>query len=370
MHLGVPRETKDGEKRVGMTPEGVAALIARGHRVSVEQGAGSRIGLDDQRYSAAGAELVAQASEAFAAELVVKVKEIQRAEYSLLRAGSMVFCFQQLAPDPQLLDAVLAAKVISLAYETVRGDDGTLPLLAPMSSISGRLAIQAGMWALQGENGGSGVLLPGLDDIAPGTVVILGAGNVGANAAHVAIGIGARTIVFARTRARLDALARRYPGRLETHLGDEKTIAEYARDADLVVGGVLMPGRLSPKLLSRATVASMRPGSVIVDVGIDQGGIAETSRPTSFSKPLYTELGVLHYCVPNMPSACARTATLALTQATLPYVLAIAENGLRQALASDPGLAEGLQTCQGHVTHAHLAADTGRTAISHAEALA
>ncbi len=370
MHIGVPLETKDGEKRVGMTPHGAAALIARGHRVSVEQGAGNRIGFDDDRYKAAGAEIVAHPAAVFAAELIVKVKEIQHAEYGLLKAGSIVFCFQQLAPDSKLLDAVLAAKVSSLAYETVGGDNGTLPLLAPMSRISGRLAIQAGMWALQGENGGSGVLLPGLDDVAPGTVVILGAGNVGANAAHVAIGIGARTIVFAKTRMRLDALAQRYPGKVETHVSDEKKIAACARSADLVVGGVLTPGRLSPKLLSRATVSAMRPGSVIVDVGIDQGGIAETSRPTSFSRPLYTELGVLHYCVPNMPSACARTATLALTQTSLPYIMAIAEHGLRESLSRDPGLANGLQTCMGHVTYANLAADTGRKAVPYAEALA
>jgi alanine dehydrogenase len=251
--------------------------------------------------------------------------------------------------------------VAGLAYETVTAADGSLPLLAPMSRIAGRLAIQVGMWALQTGNGGSGVLLPGVEGVSPGTVVVLGAGNVGANAAHVAIGIGARTRVFAKSRPRLDALEARYPGRVETALTDPDAIADSVRQADLVVGGVLTPGRLSPKLLSRDTVAAMRPGSVIVDVGIDQGGIAETSRPTSLSQPLYRELDVLHYCVPNMPATCARTATLALCHATLPYVLAIAESGLEQALHRDRGLAAGLQTFAGRVTCANLAADTGRS---------
>jgi alanine dehydrogenase len=239
-----------------------------------------------------------------------------------------------------------------------------------MSRLAGRLAVQAGMWALQSENGGSGVLLSGVDGVAPGKVVVLGAGNVGANAAANAIGIGAHTTVFARTRARLDELERRFPGRVETCLADIPRIESTAADADLIIGGVLTPGRLSPKLLRRSAIANMRPGSVLVDVGIDQGGIAETSRPTSLRAPVYVEEGVLHYCVPNLPAACARTATLALTQATLPYVRRIADQGLRQAMIEDAGLANGLQTAMGHLTCPNLAADTGRDMVSRDEALA
>jgi alanine dehydrogenase len=370
MRIGVPREIKDGESRVGMTPAGVAALAARGHRVLVERDAGSRVGFGDTQYAAAGAEIAGHAADVYACDLVVKVKELQRGEFGLLRPGLAIFCYQHLAPDPMLLDAVLKARVCSLAYETVTAADGSLPLLAPMSKIAGRLAIQVGMWALQTENGGSGVLLPGVEGVNPGNVVVLGAGNAGTNAAQVAAGIGARTSVFARTRRRLDLLDRLLPGGVETLIADSANVAGKVRDADLVVGAVLTPGRLSPKLLSRAIVASMRPGSVIVDIGIDQGGIAETSRPTSHSAPLYREEGVLHYCVPNMPAACARTATLALTAATLPYVLNLADHGLRGALERDSGLGCGLQTAWGHVTYANLAADTGRPAVSRTEAMA
>jgi alanine dehydrogenase len=370
MLIGVPRETKNGESRVGMTPAGVAALREHGHRVLVESGAGSRVGFVDAAFVEAGAEITTHSKDVFAAQFIVKVKEIQPAEFPLLHSGSAIFGFQHLAPDPGLLDAVLTSGVCCLAYETVTDMAGGLPLLAPMSKIAGRLALQMGMWALQTTNGGSGVLLSGVEGVTPGKVVVIGAGNVGANAAYNAIGIGARTTIFARSRARLDAIDKLFPGRADTRLADQAQIIESVLDADLVVGAVLMPGRLSPKLLSRATVARMRPGSVIVDVGIDQGGIAETSRPSYHSAPLYCEEGVLHYCVPNMPAACARTATLALTQATLPYVLRIADLGLRVALARDPGLASGLQTGMGHITCSRLAMDTGRKPVAHTEALA
>jgi len=370
MKFGVPREVKDGEHRVGMTPAGVAALVAAGHRVLVERGAGTRVGFHDAAYAAAGAAMTDDPSEVFGADLVCKVKELQPVELERLVAGSAIFGFQHLAPDPALLDAVLGARVHCLAYETVTDGSGGLPLLAPMSRIAGRLAVQVGMWALQMENGGSGVLLPGVDGVEPGAVVILGAGNAGGNAADVAVGIGARTTVFARGRTRLDLLAARHGGRLATRVSDAGDIAEGAEQADLVIGAVLTPGRLSPKLIRRETVARMRPGSVIVDVGIDQGGISETSRPTSHSAPLYLDQGVLHYCVPNMPSACARTATLALTNATLPRLLAIAAHGFRGALARDPGFAAGLQVSDGHVTCPNLALDTGRPAVPLAGALA
>jgi alanine dehydrogenase len=370
MRLGVPREIKDGESRVGMTPAGVAALVAAGHQVLVEHGAGARVGFDDAAFAAAGAALTGDAAAVFAADLVVKVKELQPAEFDRLVPGTAIFCFQHLAPDQALLDAVLAARVHCLAYETVQDRDGGLPLLAPMSKIAGRLALQVGMWALQMENGGSGVLLPGVDGVKPGTVVVLGAGNVGANAVDIAVGIGACTIVFARSRPRLDALLRQHAGRLDARLSDAGEIADCVERADLVVGGVLTPGRLSPKLIRRETVARMRPGSVIVDVGIDQGGISETSRPTTHSSPLYRDQGVVHYCVSNMPSACARTATLALTSATLPYVMAVASLGLEAAAAGDAGLAGGLQVSHGRITSANLAVDTGRTAVGLAEAFA
>lgn len=368
MLIGVPREIKDGESRVGITPAGVAALRAHGHRVRVETGAGGGTGFADAHYTEAGAEIAAHADDIFAAEFVVKVKELQMAETAMLRPGIIVFAFQHLAADRALLEAVLAARASCLAYEAVMDAAGGLPLLAPMSKLAGRLAIQAGMWALQTHNGGSGVLLSGVDGVEPGKVVVLGAGNVGANAAFNAIGIGARTTVFAKSRKRLDELERKFPARVETLLADSANVGDCVADADLVVGAVLTPGRLSPKLLSRANVAGMRPGSVIVDVGIDQGGIAETSRPTSFSDPLYRDEGVIHYCVPNMPAACARTATLALTQATLPYVLRIADLGLRSAVAQDAGLANGLHTTLGHVTCSNLALDTGRNSIPREEA--
>jgi alanine dehydrogenase len=364
--IGVPKEIKDGEYRVGLTPAGAAALVAQRNSVLVESGAGAGVGMNDAMYETAGAALTTDRAAVFAADLVVKVKELQTREFPLLRPGTIVFCYQHLAPDPGLLDAVLVARVHSLAYETVVDAGGALPLLAPMSRIAGRLAIQVGMWALQMENGGSGVLLSGIDDVPPGKVVVIGAGNAGANAAHVAIGIGVHTTVIARTRLRLDAVEALYPGRVTTLVADTGTIEQCVAEADLVVGAVLTPGRMSPKLLSRATVAAMRPGSVIVDIGIDQGGIAETSRPTSHSAPLYRSQGVLHYCVPNMPAACARTATLALTHATLPYVLAIAQFGLAGAIRRDPGLGKGLLTSEGQIVNPELAADTGRRATEFA----
>ena len=362
MLIGVPGEIKDGERRVAMTPSGVAALTGRGHRVLVASLAGAGVGFGDAMYQAAGATVTGDVAAVFAAELVVKFKEVQPAEFSMLRPDSIVFCYQHLAADAVLLDAMLAARVHSLAYEMVTSADGELPLLAPMSKIAGCLAIQVGMWALRMENGGSGVLLSGIEGVPPGKIVILGAGNSGASAARIALGIGADTTVIARTRRRLDAIESSYRGRVRTLVAEQAAIDEHVRGADLVVGAVLTPGRLSPKLLSRRIVASMRPGSVIVDIGIDQGGIAETSRPTSHSAPLYREEGVLHYCVPNMPSACARTATLALTQATLPYIEAIADHGLAEAMRRDPGLGKGLLTSKGHIVNSDLAADTGRVA--------
>ncbi|HEX6689740.1 MAG TPA: alanine dehydrogenase [Burkholderiales bacterium] len=338
MRIGVPREVKDGESRVALSPQGVSSL----KNVVVEAGAGLGVGFSDDDYRKAGATI----GDAWDCELVVKVKELQEPEYRRPRRGQTVFGFQHFGPDPELLDAALASGATFIAYETVGQADGSLPILAPMSAIAGRLALQVGAWCLQKQNGGSGVLLPGLDGVAPGKVVIVGAGNVGGNALHVAHGIGADVTVFSRTAK--PGLKARYPR------AEFRTDGLSITGADLVICGVLTPGQMSPKLITRAMLRAMRPGSVLVDVGIDQGGIAETSRPTSHSAPTYVEEGVVHYCVPNMPAAAARTASLALERAVLPYVLQLVDGGLDEKLKS------GIQVRAGKVTHEHLARDTRR----------
>ena len=337
MRIGIPREVKDGEHRVALSPLAVRSLS----RVIVEPGAGTGVGFSDDDYRAAGATL----GDAWDCELVVKVKELQESEYARPRRGQTVFGFQHFGPDPELLDAALASGATFVAFETV-GQASGLPILSPMSAIAGRLAVQAGAWCLQKQNGGSGVLLPGLEGIPAGNIVIVGAGNVGANALHVAHGIGAAVTVFSRSPK--PALQGRYPN------AAFRTGALAIQDADLVIAGVLTPGRMSPKLITRAMLRAMRPGSAFVDVGIDQGGIAETSRPTSHSQPVYIEEGIVHYCVPNMPAAAARTASLALERAVLPYVKRL----VAQTLDSD--LKSGVQVKDGKVTHEHLARDTGR----------
>ncbi len=341
MRVGIPREVKDGESRVALSPQGVTRLALP---VVVEPGAGAAVGFPDADYVAAGAQL----GDAWQCELVVKVKELQPEEYARPRPGQTVFGFQHFGPEPALLDAALASGATFVAYETVGQGDASLPILAPMSAIAGRLAVQIGAWCLQKHNGGSGVLLSGVEGVAAGRVAILGAGNVGANALAIAHGIGAQVAVYAKTGRRFAALRERFPrARFATEL-------EALEDADLIVGAVLTPGRMSPKLVTRATLGRMRPGSALVDVGIDQGGIAETSRATSHSAPIYVEEGVVHYCVPNMPAACARTASLALENAVLPYVRMLA------AGKRDAALAAGVQVHAGRVTHEYLARDTGR----------
>ena len=359
MIVGVPREIKDGECRVGITPEDAHELIGTGHEVRIEHGAGAGVGFADTHYAAAGAHVVASAREVYAADLVLKVKEIYPQEYALLRPGLITFCFQHFAPAPALLQACIDARVTAIAFETV-GQSSGLPVLKPMSEIAGRLSLQMTMWALQTINGGSGVLLQGTPSVAPGKVVIIGAGASGANAAHVAVSLGCNTVVFARSRGRLDLLDAAWPGKITTHVYDATTLAREIAGADAVIGAVLNPGQTSPTLITRAMLRSMRKGSVFIDIGIDQKGIAETSRPTSHSAPLFVEEGVLHYCVPNMPAAVARTATLALAQATLPYVKALCTKGLRAAIESDMALREGVQLHNGQVVHALLARDTAR----------
>lgn len=307
----------------------------------IEPGAGAGVGFSDDDYGKAGAIL----GDPWQCELVVKVKELQESEYAKPRRGQTVFGFQHFGPDPELLDAALASGATFIAFETV-GQESGLPILSPMSAIAGRLAVQAGAWCLQKQNGGSGVLLPGLEGIPPGTITIVGAGNVGANALHVAHGIGASVTVFSRTPK--PALKGKYP---QTEF---RTGPLSIETADLVIAGVLTPGQMSPKLITRAMLRGMRPGSALVDVGIDQGGIAETSRPTSYSEPIYVEEGVVHYCVPNMPAAVARTASLALERAVLPFVKKLLLGEMGAALAT------GVQVKGGKVTHEHLARDTGR----------
>ena len=345
MRIGLPREIKDGEFRVALTPSGVGELVQAGHEVTIGLNLGIGVGFSDQEYEKAGA----MAGNPWDCELVVKVKELQEPEYRLPRRGQTVFSFQHFGPEPALLDAALASGASFIAFETVGQDDGSLPILAPMSAIAGRLAVQVGAWCLQKHNGGSGVLLPGAAGVPPGNVVILGAGNVGSNALAVAHGMGASVTVIAKSKKRFPALKREFP--------DVKFKGNASIDvatADLVIGGVLTPGRMSPKLITRSMLRSMRPGSALVDVGIDQGGIAETSRPTSHSDPVYVEEGVVHYCVPNMPAAVARTASLALERAVLPFLKVLAVKG------TNPEIKSGIQVHAGKVTHEFLAHDTGR----------
>jgi len=362
MNVGVPRELKDGERRVGVTPDGVRRLVADGHGVRVAANAGAAVGFTDADYRAAGAQ-IADPEAVWRCELIVKVKELQPAEFPLLVRGTTVFGFAQLNRDPVLLEAVLAAEIDVIAYETVRDAAGRLPLLAPMSRIAGRLAPIEGAHALATDRGGAGVLLTGVDAVPGAKVVVIGAGNVGGEAARIAARLGARVTVFSRGAARREALASALAA--EGHaiaacaLDDPRDarFVERVIDADLVIGGVLEPGTLSPKLLSRELLSAMRPGSALVDVGIDQGGIAETSRMTKLSAPTYVECGVVHYAVPNMPSLVARTATLALTDATLPCVRTLAGKGVARALAADAALAAGAMVRDGAIVHAGLAAD-------------
>jgi len=357
MLIGIPKEIKDHEYRVAVTPDGVAALVAAGHQVRVQTGAAARIGFTDDAYRAAGAQIVADAAAVYAAQLIIKVKEPQPAEIALLRAGQIIFCYLHLAAERGLTAQLLDRKIIGVGFETVTAAGGT-PLLAPMSAVAGRVAVLAGTQALAMANGGNGTLLPGVLDVAPGRVTIIGAGMAGTNAAHLALGLGADVTVLDRNMERLRHLEERYQGRIKTRYSDAAAIAGLVAEADLVIGAVLLPGKKAPKLISRQMVAGMRPGSVLADIAIDQGGCAETSRPTSHSNPTYIEEGVVHYCVTNMPAAFARTATQALAAVVLPYALELA-NGSMAALLADKGFLDGLNVYLGAVTHAAVAEDTG-----------
>lgn len=362
--VGIPKEIKNHEYRVGATPDVVKALVDSGHKVLVETHAGAKIGYLDSGYQRAGAEIVKTAKELYdRADMIVKVKEPQESEYELLREGQVLFTYLHLAPDPQQTKALLERKVIGIAYETVTDNDGRLPLLTPMSEIAGRIAIQAGATALQIANGGKGVLLGGVAGVAPGKVLVIGGGVVGTESARMALGLGADVTVLDTNLSRLRALDALYGPRLKTLYSSPAALEESLKSADLVVGAVLIPGKLAPKLVKKEHLKVMSPATVIVDVAIDQGGCCETSRPTSHSEPTYHVDGILHYCVPNMPGACARTSTQALTNATLSYVLKLANKGYMQALKEDKGLRNGLNVYLGKVTHPEVAHDLGYTYV-------
>jgi alanine dehydrogenase len=352
MKIGVPREIKDNEARVGVTPAGVKALSEAGHTVLVETQAGAQSGFPDAEYQGAGAEIVDEAADVWSSsETVVKVKEPIEKEYTFLREGLVLFTYLHLAPLQELTDKLLEAKVIGIAYETVRDRQGTLPLLTPMSEVAGRMSVQVGAAYLEKERGGRGILLGGVPGVPPAHVTILGGGVVGTNAAKVALGFGAKVTIVDVNLNRLRELDDIFGGRVYTLASNSYNLAQLTREADLVIGGVLIPGATAPRIVTRAMVAGMKKGAVIVDVAIDQGGCVETAKPTSHSNPSFVVDGVVHYCVTNMPGAVPHTSTLALTNSTFPYLLRIANLGAREALRQDAGLAEGLNTWLGKLTY-------------------
>ena len=351
MRIGVPREIKVFENRVGLTPGSVRELTRRGHRVLVERGAGAGIGAHDEGYESAGATVVATAAEVYGgAEMVVKVKEPQAAERARLRPGQLLFTYLHLAPDPVQTRDLVDSGAICIAYETVTSPSGGLPLLAPMSEVAGRLAVQAGAHFLEEPHGGKGVLLGGVPGVAPAQVVVLGGGVVGTHAVEIALGMGARVAVLDRSADALTRLWTHYGPALQTVYSTSEAIERHVVGADLLIGGVLVAGAAAPRLVSRAMVAAMQPGSVIVDVAIDQGGCIETSHATTHADPTFVVDGVVHYCVANMPGAVPRTSTYALNNATLPFVVALADKGWKRALADDRHLLQGLNVAEGKVT--------------------
>jgi alanine dehydrogenase len=356
MIVGVPKEIKDNEARVGVTPAGVKELAEAGHTVLVETQAGAQSGFADAEYRSAGAEIASEPGSVWTkSDLVVKVKEPIEKEYVFFREGLVLFTYLHLAPLPALTARLLESKVAGIAYETVRDRRGMLPLLLPMSEVAGRMSVQVGASYLEKERGGRGILLGGVPGVPPAHVAILGGGIVGSNAARIALGFGAKVTLIDIDLNRLRELDDIFGGRLHTLASNSYNIAQATREADLVIGGVLIPGAIAPKLVTRAMVARMKPGAVIVDVAIDQGGCVETAHPTSHSNPSYVVDGVVHYCVTNMPGAVPNTSTLALTNATFPYVLRLANLGAREALRQDAGLAEGLNTWLGALTHRGVA---------------
>ncbi|MCP3908662.1 MAG: alanine dehydrogenase [Oceanicoccus sp.] len=351
MLVGVPKEIKNHEYRIGMTPAGVKELVGRGHQVLVQSHGGEAIGFSDENYRQAGAEMVDKAEDIFArSEMIVKVKEPQPAECKMLREGQILFTYLHLAPDPEQTELLLASGATCIAYETVTDDNGGLPLLAPMSEVAGRMSIQEGAYCLEKAQGGSGILMGGVPGVEAANVLVIGGGVVGLNSARIAMGMGANVTIMDRSLARLKAIDELYGDRLKTLYSTTDAIEKQLAISDVVVGAVLIPGAAAPKLVTRDMLKLMRPGSVLVDVAIDQGGCFETSRATTHEAPTYSVDGIIHYCVANMPGGVARTSTLALTNATLPYVLGLANKGAYQALMDDKHLLNGLNVHQGMVT--------------------
>jgi len=370
MLVGVPKEVKTHEYRVGLTPASVREMIAHGHKVTVESMAGHAIGLDDDEYRAAGAEVVGGAAAVFAAaELIVKVKEPQPAELAMLRPGQALFTYLHLAPDPEQTRGLMASGCVAIAYETVTDAHGGLPLLAPMSEVAGRMAVQAGAHCLEMEQGGRGMLLGGVPGVPAAKVVILGGGVVGTNAARMAMGLEAKVVVIDKNLRRLYDLDLQFGAKLQTIFSTSVAIEEHALDADLVIGAALVAGATAPRLVTEDMVRRMKRGSVLVDVSIDQGGCFETSRPTTHAEPTYRLHDVVHYCVANMPGAVARTSTFALNNATLPFALALADKGWRRALREDAHLRNGLNVADGAITHEAVARDLGLPLKPAADAL-
>ena len=356
MRIGIPTEIKLNEHRIGMTPAGVRELVSHGHAITVQSGGGTAIGFTDEAYQAAGASIVDSAELIFRnSDMIVKVKEPQAHECAMLQPGQLLFTYLHLAPDPNQAKALLRSGASCIAYETVTADNGSLPLLAPISEVAGRLSIQAGAYHLQMLQGGSGTLMGGVPGVAPARVLIIGGGVVGLNAAKMAVGMGASVVLVDRSLDRLRALDDIFNGRVQTLFSTQAVVEAEAKQADLIIGAVLIPGASAPKLISRELVGQLRAGTVMVDVAIDQGGCFETSRPTTHQDPTYRIDEVVHYCVANMPGAVARSSTLALTNATLPFALALANKGLVGALRSDSHLANGLNVHAGQITHAAVA---------------
>jgi len=360
--IGVPKEIKDHETRVGCVPSMITSLREHGHEVLVEAGAGVGSSIPDSEYSEAGALIVNSASEVWSkSDLIVKVKEPQPSEYPYFRPNLILFTYLHLAPLPELTDALLKAHVNAVAYETVREHDNSLPLLTPMSEVAGRMAVQVGAQYLERPNGGRGILLGGIPGVAPANVVVIGGGIVGHNAAKIACGLGANVTIIDRNLNRLRELDDVYFNSIRTLASNTYTIRETVRQADLVVGAVLIPGAAAPKLVRRDMIASMKQGSVIVDVAIDQGGCVETAHPTTHTDPVYYVDGVLHYCVSNMPAAVPHTSTFGLTNATVPYLLALADKGLERACEESNAICEGVNTYQGEITYEAVAESQGKT---------
>jgi alanine dehydrogenase len=362
MIIGVPKEVKDHEARVGLVPSGVIALREAGHEVLVETAAGEGSAITDSEYMQAGAGIAQKPDEIWhKADLVVKVKEPQPSEYELLRADLILFTYLHLAPLPDLTNKLLETKVSGVAYETIREVDGSLPLLTPMSEVAGRMSVQVGAQYLEAPSGGRGVLLGGVPGVAPANIVILGGGVVGTNAAKIAVGMGAHVTIIDRNLNRLRELDDIFDSRIVTLASNVFTISETLKLADLVIGAVLIPGAAAPKIVRRQMIANMKRGAVVVDVAIDQGGCFETSHATTHTEPIYFVDGVLHYCVSNMPAAVPHTSTFGLTNATFPYLLELANKGLERAVDQHPALREGVNTYKGYVTHPGVAESQGRS---------